>query len=526
MTNRRFAFLLLGDAPPSPARAAHAAAQDASTPAPARIHPRAGRTGSVPICRSRSWRNCRSAPPRSARSRSAAAPTALYVITGDDIANCARRLAARGAAARAQSQRPAGQRATNMRSARAASTALETANKLLVLIDGRSDLYAARIRGVFWDLQHADARGHRADRGDQRPGRHALGAQCGQRRHQHHHPRRQRDASAGWCAATAGTVRANRRRRATASRSAATARSGSTAIGSTSTSTSRRARRRSGSTTASTAGRRASAATSAPSADAFHAAGRPVRQPDRTRCRRRQQGRQYRSAAGRAPVATRPRSRSRPITTMFERQLHLQTVDSLEPIDFQSQLNLRAGRPRPRPGRRRPHDARRIHQQPQRLRARSVGAGGCGSTTASSRTSSRSTRTLSLIAGIKAEQTSFTGLAVPAQSAPRLAPERAHPAVGGGVARGAHALADRPPARARRPCCTGGALPVRETDRLRSGLSRPADAAHQPLGLGLLQSLRRHPHHRVPARRPAADPADERPRGLYLRRRGVERDRS
>ena len=64
--------------------------------------------------------------------------------------------------------------------------------------------------------------------------------------------------------------------------------------------------------------------------------------------------------------------------------------------------------------------------------------------------------------------------------------------------RGSTATSPAPPILVR-----GDRFPVGEADRLRGRLSRPAEQRHLALGLGLLQSLRRHPHHRV-HRQPAA----------------------
>ena len=59
-------------------------------------------------------------------------------------------------------------------------------NKLLVMVNGRS-VYSPMFGGVYWDMLERAAPEHRADRGDQRAGRRALGRQRGERRHQHHH---------------------------------------------------------------------------------------------------------------------------------------------------------------------------------------------------------------------------------------------------------------------------------------------------------------------------------------------------
>ena len=112
------------------------------------------------------------------------AAASIYVITADDIRRSgatslpeALRLAPNLQVARLD----AGQYAI---SARGFNNAI--GNKLLVLIDGRT-IYAPFFSGVLWDAAGRAARGRRAHRGDQRPGRHAVGRQCRQRRHQRHH---------------------------------------------------------------------------------------------------------------------------------------------------------------------------------------------------------------------------------------------------------------------------------------------------------------------------------------------------
>ncbi len=62
----------------------------------------------------------------------------------------------------------------------------DLANKLLVLIDGRTRVLAAVRRRVLGRPGHA-ARGRRTHRGHLGSRRHALGRERGQRRHQHHH---------------------------------------------------------------------------------------------------------------------------------------------------------------------------------------------------------------------------------------------------------------------------------------------------------------------------------------------------
>ena len=115
---------------------------------------------------------CRTRRPRSSSSppRTSAAPAP---------AACPRRCGSRPTCrwrARARASTP---------SARAASTT-RIANKLLVLIDGRTVYYAAVLRRVLGRAGR-DAGGRRAHRGDQRAGRHAVGRQRGQRRDQRHH---------------------------------------------------------------------------------------------------------------------------------------------------------------------------------------------------------------------------------------------------------------------------------------------------------------------------------------------------
>ncbi len=59
------------------------------------------------------------------------------------------------------------------------------------------------ISGVFWQLHSAAARGHQADRGDQRSWRHALRAERRQRRDQHHDRGRAGDDRSAGARATA-----------------------------------------------------------------------------------------------------------------------------------------------------------------------------------------------------------------------------------------------------------------------------------------------------------------------------------
>ena len=150
MTNRRFALLLLGSA-----AIAHpgtrAAAQDAPTSPP--IPAAAPALGGQDLSQL-SIEQLAQLPVRSASKREeplSQAPTALYVITGDDIAHSA-----------ADSLPEALRLAPNLNvqqlngheyaiSARGFNS-LETSNKLLVLIDGRS-IYSTLHSGVFWDLR-------------------------------------------------------------------------------------------------------------------------------------------------------------------------------------------------------------------------------------------------------------------------------------------------------------------------------------------------------------------------------------
>jgi len=152
VTNRRFAFLLLGSAAiawPD----ARAAAQDASAPAPLPASVPALAPGGEDLSQL-SIEELAQLPVRSASKREeplSQAPTALYVITGDDIVNSA-----------ADSLPEALRLAPNLNvqqingheyaiSARGFNS-VETANKLLVLIDGRS-IYSTLHSGVFWDLR-------------------------------------------------------------------------------------------------------------------------------------------------------------------------------------------------------------------------------------------------------------------------------------------------------------------------------------------------------------------------------------
>ena len=149
MTYRRFATLLLCSAAAIPA--ARATAQDASTPAP--IPASAVAPGGEDLSQL-SIEELAQLPVRSASKREeplSEAPTALYVITSDDIANSA-----------ANSLPEALRLAPNLNvqqvngheyaiSARGFNS-VETSNKLLVLIDGRS-IYSTLHSGVFWDLR-------------------------------------------------------------------------------------------------------------------------------------------------------------------------------------------------------------------------------------------------------------------------------------------------------------------------------------------------------------------------------------
>jgi iron complex outermembrane receptor protein len=150
VTNSRFAFLLLGIAVTA-GPAARAAAQDSSTPP---VIPASATAPRGQDLSQLSIEELAQLPVRSASKREeplSQAPTALYVITGDDIANSA-----------ANSLPEALRLAPNLNvqqingheyaiSARGFNS-LETANKLLVLIDGRS-IYSTLHSGVFWDLR-------------------------------------------------------------------------------------------------------------------------------------------------------------------------------------------------------------------------------------------------------------------------------------------------------------------------------------------------------------------------------------
>ena len=150
MTKRHFAYLLLGSAAIA-YPGTRAAAQDASTPP---IIPAAAPAPAGPDLSQLSIEQLAQLPVRSASKREeplSQAPTALYVITGDDIAHSA-----------ADSLPEALRLAPNLNvqqlngheyaiSARGFNS-LETSNKLLVLVDGRS-IYSTLHSGVFWDLR-------------------------------------------------------------------------------------------------------------------------------------------------------------------------------------------------------------------------------------------------------------------------------------------------------------------------------------------------------------------------------------
>lgn len=147
MIGNRLKYLLLGSAAVA-SIGTGAEAQDTSTPPPTPASAPSGQDLSQ-----LSIEQLAQVPVRSASKRAeplAAAPTALYVITNQDIVNSA-----------ADSLPEALRLAPNLNvqqlngheyaiSARGFNS-LETANKLLVLIDGRS-IYSTLHSGVFWDL--------------------------------------------------------------------------------------------------------------------------------------------------------------------------------------------------------------------------------------------------------------------------------------------------------------------------------------------------------------------------------------
>jgi iron complex outermembrane receptor protein len=149
VTNRRFASLLLGATIACPGT--RVAAQDAGMPPPAALAAAAPRGQDLSQL---SIEELAQLPVRSASKREeplSQAPTALYAVTGDDIVNSA-----------ADSLPEALRLAPNLNvqqvngheyaiSARGFNS-IETSNKLLVLIDGRS-IYSTLHSGVFWDLR-------------------------------------------------------------------------------------------------------------------------------------------------------------------------------------------------------------------------------------------------------------------------------------------------------------------------------------------------------------------------------------
>ena len=122
----------------------------------------------------------------------------------------------------------------------------------------------------------------------------------------------------------------------------------------------------------------------------------------------------------------------------------------------------------------------------------------------SPRTGSRSPTTLSLIAGVKLEKSSFVGW----QLLPNL--RVAYQPSERALFWAAVSRAVRTPSRIDRELAAAAAAPavdrfrLREVDRVRSGLSRRADELAEPLGQPLLQFLQRSPDHRVPQRRDAS----------------------
>ena len=129
------------------------------------------------------------------------APASIYVITHEEIRRSGVLSDSGGAAARAEPAGRADQFAGIPDRARGFGSHLEFqnfSNKILILIDGRS-VYNPLFSGVAYDAQDVRHGRHRSHRGHQRTRRHAVGRQCHERRHQHHHA--QRAGHPGWLAA-------------------------------------------------------------------------------------------------------------------------------------------------------------------------------------------------------------------------------------------------------------------------------------------------------------------------------------
>ena len=186
MTNRRFAPILLGSALVFPAAAAAAAQprpdliQAAAAPDEQDLsHLSIEELAQLPV---------RSAS-KSEEPLSEVADRALRDHRRGDFPAAVTSLAG-GAAPRAQSRRAADRRA-QLCGERARLQRLRILEQIAGPARRTQPLFHAPFGRVLGPAP-AHARGYRADRGDQRPGRHALRPQCGERRHQHRHPRRAR----------------------------------------------------------------------------------------------------------------------------------------------------------------------------------------------------------------------------------------------------------------------------------------------------------------------------------------------
>ena len=145
--------------------------------------------------------------------RLAAAPASIYVISADDIRRSGvttyRRRCASRRICRSRAPTP-----TSTRSARAAST---TCRQQAARADRRAHRLHAALLGRVLGRARRPARGHRAHRGDQRPGRDAVGRE---RRNGVINSSRPARTTQGALVTGARQPRARRRRRATAASSA------------------------------------------------------------------------------------------------------------------------------------------------------------------------------------------------------------------------------------------------------------------------------------------------------------------
>ena len=341
------------------------------------------------ISRSLSIEELAQLPVRSASKREeplSAAPTALFVITGDDIAGSA---------------------ATSL------PEVLRLAPNLQVQqVNGREYAISARGFNGYRDLEQAA-------RADRRPQRlfarfiRACSGTCAQPLLEDieqievisgpggtlYGPnavngvinittRDARETIGGLVRGTAGSVRTDARRRATASRSAANGavRVYGNAFDREDLPDGRSARR---STIGPRLAGRLPRRSRASDRDHFTLQGDLFDNETDVLPGRRQSGPQPRRALDRAGSTTPPRFRIQAYYDHFRAPLPARPPIRCETFDVDAQYNRYAGQPRPRRRRRRPHDARRIHQQRQPVPARPAAPAAVDRTMPSSRTGSR-----------------------------------------------------------------------------------------------------------------------------------------